>query len=703
MPFNEQAKFLCYNGEILVFQLSGGEFADLEMPTDPSVLCVKRMIFDRETSTFLVISTVSLNLNEKDSHLKILCCYCVSDFRTRVHLPCILIQCRKYNSKAFKYYILFLHNLNKLEKLLSFELNHALDENTKIFDGPIVFWQDLNQFFYISSEIGKVTNISVKLSSIEWIGEIENFGVGFLGLAEPSEECTHKLSESDYEFSNSILYAYALKSQEMLSNSYLIPLAYSSVVSHVHVCAAEMVDSQLRMSLIALTRKNQLILFQNGIPVRACQLPFLDPRTVQILDAGKRNRFFIVSFPSKACAVSEKKFKVVAKWEQLSLVLVNDFAGVGTEQVLVVFEDSLDADQLTSFTITDFVKMWYSTKPLDCYEDPLAEEEHENYYLVLPALEAQLDNSFIFLNKFKQHISFKDKFIANSWKALLNSVYGKVDSVPSEEEGKLEQGGLVPFCDEEENSVPTPEENLPENCSEPEHIVEQTWCRVLDDDLVVGAKVTSLKPSNEMTLSLIMDQGNRSSFHLVKCQSQVWLLKHMKCERVQDYTEIYLYKKLRNCGALFSWEQRTAFEGILTIHCRSQGVLFQCLDHLIKVLPEICSFKYLKFENEDFLVDHLSSTLEAELVTFCSVSTSAFDYVRGGGVSNCRTRKTDNRAPAFSGRRAKIRQYKREVQREKILKHLNKTVNGSSYAEMTLALAEIQLKSDLIVKSLADL
>lgn len=540
----------------------------------------------------------------------------------------------------------------------------------------------------------------------------------------------------------------------------------------------------------------------------------------------------------------------MAKWEQLSLVLVNDFAGVGTEQVLVVFEDSLDADQLTSFTVTDFVKIWYSTKPLDCCEDPLAEEEHENYYLVLPALEAQLDNSFIFLNQFQQHISFKDKFIANSWKALLNSVYGNVDSMPSDEEVQLEQGGLVPFCDEDENSVPTPEENLPDNFPEPEHVIEQTWCHVLDDDLVVGVKVTSLKPSDGMTLSLIMDQANRSSFHLMKCQSQlislsmnsfpetyllsketgpeikrmkltsgsqeeessfcgqsakaestyvitaitslspllvfnklsctvllnvsdrdnpkntvhdyvfcghldfnlqdlfsknhllafpkkqsieqtenlfslltalpkyafcvtspthapnlmkVWLLKHMKCAKIQECTEIYLYKKLRNCEALFSWEQRTAFEGILTIYCRSLGVLFQCLDHLIKVIPEICSFKYLRFENEDFLVDHLSSTLEAELVTFCSVSTSAFEYVRGGCMYNCSTSKTDNRATTFSGRRAKIRHYKRQVQREKILKHLNRTVNVSSYAEMTLALAEIQLRSDLIVKTLTDL
>lgn len=310
MPFNEQAKFLCYNGEVLAFHLSKDCFEDCEMPTDTSALYVKRMIFDREKGTFVLISTGFLSIKEKASHLKILCCKCVSDFKTRINLPCILIQYKKYNSRDFKYCILFLHNLNKFEKHLIFTLNHALDESLKIFDGPIIFWQHLNKFFYISSQIGEVTNISVTLSSIEWVGEIENFGVGFLGLAEPPAAGTHKFSESDCEFSDSNLCAYDLKTQEKLSTSYLIPLAYNSIVTHVHVCAAEMVDNQLRMALIALTQKNQLILFQNGIPVRVCQLPFVDPCSVQILDSGKRNRFFIVAFNSKACAVSEKKFKV---------------------------------------------------------------------------------------------------------------------------------------------------------------------------------------------------------------------------------------------------------------------------------------------------------------------------------------------------------------------------------------------------------
>lgn len=48
-----------------------------------------------------------------------------------------------------------------------------------------------------------------------------------------------------------------------------------------------------------------------------------------------------------------------------------------------------------------------------------------------------LQASFVFLNKLQKHISFKDKFIANSWKILLNSIYGNVDITSNDEEVKL--------------------------------------------------------------------------------------------------------------------------------------------------------------------------------------------------------------------------------------------------------------------------
>lgn len=69
---------------------------------------------------------------------------------------------------------------------------------------------------------------------------------------------------------------------------------------------------------------------------------------------GFRNWFFSFSLPSLPL------FQVAAKWEQISTVLVDDFIGTGTEQVLLLFKDSLGSDCLSSFQITDLDNMDYS-------------------------------------------------------------------------------------------------------------------------------------------------------------------------------------------------------------------------------------------------------------------------------------------------------------------------------------------------------
>uniref|UniRef100_A0A8C6RBS6 Fanconi anemia, complementation group B n=1 Tax=Nannospalax galili TaxID=1026970 RepID=A0A8C6RBS6_NANGA len=724
MPFNGQGKpIICYNGEVLVFQLSDKDCAGVKKPTNETILDVKRMVFNRGTETFILKSTGVFRFKENKSHLKILCCNCVSDFRTRINLPCILIQCKNY-AEVFTYYILFLHSTNKFEKRLSFELGHELNESLKVFDGPLIFWQHLNTVFYISCQTGKVTNLSVKLSSIQWIGEIENLGIILVGPTEPFEtECTPQLSESDYEFSNSKYCAYALESQEILSHNYIIPLAYSSVVTHMHVCAAEFVDSQLRLSLLALTQRNQLILFQNGIPQRVCHLPFIGPSAVQILDSGRGNLFFIVSFQnSGACAVSANKFKVIAKWDKVHLGLVDDFIGVGTEQVLLLFADSLNSFWLTPFKIIDLVRIKYSSDPLDRNEDTLQEREHENYYLVLPALEAQLKAELTFLQRIKQHISLKDEIITKSWAILRNSIQGTDDSSVSSQVSYFNtfffKECLVLFCGEEENSVHTSNENLSDTFQEPEHVIEQTWCRVLDDNLVVGVKVTFLKPicgmfsllDNVEDLLSLLAILHKSCFHIMSPPQtpnlmKMWLLKYMDCEIMKEFPEIHFYQKPRNCGtlkSLFYWEQRTVFEGILTVYCRNQSILFECLQHLITHLPTNCFFKYLKFGSKDFLIDHLAFVLEKELVTFGSVSTSALHNVGSRFVHECKTNEEKESARTDSSNRSnKIHLHKRQVERERIMMDMNLRLSTNVYTEMNLALAEIQLKSDLIAMSLA--
>lgn len=310
MSSNEQERLLCYNGEVLSFRLSKGDVAG-KGPAEISVLHVRRMVFDRGTRAFVQKSTGFFMLKEENSHLKIMCCDCVSDFRTGINLPYIMIQCNEKNT--FKYFLLFLHSKNKFEKCLSFRLGYELKDGVRVLSGPLVLWRHAETFYFISSLNSTVMTVSVNFSSVEWGGEIETLGMVLLGpktcfLSEKG--CTQKLSKLDYAIWNTEFCVYSLENEEVISDAYIIPPAYSSVVTCVHVCATENVNDQLRMSLIALTRKNQLISFQNGTPKSVCQLPFGDPCAVQLMDSGGEE-LFIVSFRSgDVCAVWKKNFQV---------------------------------------------------------------------------------------------------------------------------------------------------------------------------------------------------------------------------------------------------------------------------------------------------------------------------------------------------------------------------------------------------------
>lgn len=63
---NKQERPICYNGEVLVFRLSKGNFADKGSAEIP-ILHVRRMVFDRGTRTFVQKSTGFFNIKEENS------------------------------------------------------------------------------------------------------------------------------------------------------------------------------------------------------------------------------------------------------------------------------------------------------------------------------------------------------------------------------------------------------------------------------------------------------------------------------------------------------------------------------------------------------------------------------------------------------------------------------------------------------------
>jgi len=322
MLLDEQEQFLSYNGEVLVFQLS----KPLEGEADKTMnLCVRRMVFNRDTKLFVQKSSGLFSMRASHSKIQIICCSCATDSRTGIILPCILIKKKKRNN-VVKYLLLLLHSSNQFEQSFHFKLDYELKEDIRLFTGPSVLWRHANELFYISSDTCTVLSAPVQLSSVVWTGEIENEGTVVLGirtawLSETEDE--GELSTSDRAIWGSEFFGYAVAAQKMLTVTCFMPHAYSRVVSSVCICKNGILKKQLRISLVAVTHKNQLIWFQDGLPNGVCELPYEKPCSVKTAVTSNNDLLFIVSFASgNICAVQRRDTLQVSVALNSSLLLL---------------------------------------------------------------------------------------------------------------------------------------------------------------------------------------------------------------------------------------------------------------------------------------------------------------------------------------------------------------------------------------------
>ncbi|XP_072470426.1 Fanconi anemia group B protein isoform X1 [Notamacropus eugenii] len=521
MSSHEQEKLLSYNGEVLIFQLSQGDLAE-ERTAKTSKLHARRMTFNRSTRAFIQKSTGIFSMHGEHSSFEMICCSCAADFRTGINLPCVLIRKNKKKS-VFKYFLLLLHSSNEFEQRINFTLDYEMKDDIRILNGPSVLWRHSRTSFYISSQNDTIVSAPVKFSSIKWAGEIENLGTVLFGVGEPhstKRESSQRSSKSDYAVWGTEFYAYSIENQKILSGAYFLPHAYGSVVTCIHICATKVVNTMLRISLLALTQKNQLIWFQDGVPKNLCQLPFQDPCALQVMASDSGDLLCIVSFRSSdVCAIWKKSFQVSSKWQKVKSALVDDFIGAGTEQLLLVFKDTFNTNCLTSFKLTDLGNVNYSNDAFDPMENDLFEDSvQENYSLTVQALERRLQIGLASIQELQKHLLLKERVLSKSCKALVGLVQGKEYVPPCEEEGIL-----VSLCGDKKQLPHSLNEKLSNISHDSEHIIEKMWCRVLDDHLIVGVEIKNSFISflNNVTLSLLMDQACTSSPLLIQCRNSM--------------------------------------------------------------------------------------------------------------------------------------------------------------------------------------
>ncbi|XP_064564846.1 Fanconi anemia group B protein isoform X2 [Zonotrichia leucophrys gambelii] len=490
MLLGEQDQFLSYNGEVLVFQLSKPKHAE-EADDKTMNLSVRRMVFNRDTKLFVQTSSGAFSVEASHSKIEMLSCSCTTDSRTGIILPCVLMKKKKRNS--IKYFLLLLHSSNQFEPSFYFKLDYELKEDIRLFAGPSLLWRHDNKLFYISSNTCVVQSAPVHLSCVVWTGEIVGEGTVVLGIRTA---CLPETEDPD---------GFSVSDRAIWGSEFF---------------GSERLRKQLRISLVAITHKNQLVWFQNGAPKGVCDLPYEKPRSVTPALTSSRDLLFAVSFASgNSCAVQRRdSLQVASKWQKVKCVLVDDFIGSGSEQLLLLFKDDSNTDVLSTFKITDLGEVNYASGVSYKHDVPAAEGLQENGLLTVRALETRLQAGWTSVRELQQHLALQKRVILESCRALIDLVEERPHILPNSKEE-----GLVSLWDDEENPPDSLSKETPWTSEVPEHFTEELWQRVVGDSLVVGVKLTEsfYLSLSDVSLSLVMDQDFSSISPIIKCQSKI--------------------------------------------------------------------------------------------------------------------------------------------------------------------------------------
>ncbi|XP_006638071.2 Fanconi anemia group B protein isoform X1 [Lepisosteus oculatus] len=183
------------------------------------------------------------------------------------------------------------------------------------------------------------------------------------------------------------------------------------------------------------------------------------------------------------------------------------------------------------------------------------------------------------------------------------------------------------------------------------------------------------------------------------CDISKWLLGPMQCQRLYVNPDYLLLNNVDTSSMmLISWQEKTAFEGILLIHCSCQTSLLRFLNSLCTFLPSSCEVKQLKAGHAEDLAESLASSLEEEVWTVRNwisslITNPTSEKQLASALPLCQP------SPGLAGQ---LQQYREEFERDRKLSHfsLNSEVEVHLYRQLTEALADVQLAGDKVAWAL---
>nr|XP_028583481.1 Fanconi anemia group B protein isoform X3 [Podarcis muralis] len=749
MLMDQQEKLLSYNGKLLIFQLSklkstqGGG-------TKVMKLHVRRMSFDSCTKQFIETSTGSFG-NCEDG-VEMIHCSCASDFRTGILHPCVLLK--KKMKKTTKYTLLLLHNSNKFELVLHFKLDYELKEPIKLLSGPTVLWSHAKSLFHISPQTCTVLCAPVQLCSIKWAGEIKGEGAVVLGtraacLTDGGNG--QSVPKSDAFIWGTEFFAYAVEKQQALTRATFVPHAYGGVVSCVHVCEVDAVRSKFRTSVVVVTCKSQVIIFQDGLPKDVHQLPYENPCSVQVAAVEGNSQLVVVTFASgDVCALWKRnlqagfasvrelqqhlrlKEKVLVESCGALIDLVQDqkhsLPSAEKAGLVSLWDEPLDNGTSTpSIDKEQLVQeVWYrvvednlvvGVKLMDTYDLLLSDVRLS---LVMgrkcpSAFPAKCRCRVVALKKAALAESASHWHLEPLLKRIKLDCHNGKDCNGEPSQVKVDRTKtftavtqLSPFLALHEVGCVVLLHATERSCRDDERLQKSKRMTLLCGKILLSlAEISAGKCSINLKdykytgsikdLVALCAVSHKVSLQIISSDYtlihiKTWLQEQMECAAIKEYPDTFISCKSGNLnGTVFKWNLKTPFEGTLTVFYRHQTILFQCLHNLTGSLPPACKIKPLRVGSKRVLAEQLALTLEKEMVTLRQASSAALSQPENYLSLIYEESKEASSVSA-------VQQFREQFQREQkqCMLGMNRTVGGALYRRLILNVFESQLDSDTI-------
>ncbi|XP_067300790.1 Fanconi anemia group B protein isoform X2 [Pseudorasbora parva] len=476
---------LSCGGDVLAFQSKSLTTKGRDHHRKGSEVSFSRLSFDQNSRSF---SIRERGLIHKDSSADadILHCGLALDEQRRQKVPCVLLKLCKKRTSAFKYMLYSAEGRLYVE----FALPNEMKDHVSILQGPTLVWSHENSVFYASCRSGGVKEVSIGMT-VRFIGELQRKRVIYATQHSPDVKNT--------------LYFIEEEDEEECCDACLLPDAYSSVTQCMMVISAERIRGSFKSAILAVTSTKQLVRFEDGFPRDVCALPYEQPLSIQMVHTLKNECLVVVTFSlGNVCAVWRDTFQVACCWTGVRLMLVDDFVGCGTDQMLLVFEDqSSPGEMLGNFLLTDLCGITYSCGRSDGEVLNPSDTAQENFLLTLQALESRLQSGLNFLEDLQRDAEGKDRLTLQSLLALTDLVSGREHVIfPPEQEG------LVSLWDEDEDAgeeeCDVLDERMQTECAEALLKVDGVWQRVIGQSLVIGVVLKPVNNTSVMNISALI-------------------------------------------------------------------------------------------------------------------------------------------------------------------------------------------------------